>query len=253
MTRTYLLDLDGTMYRGSQIIKEAKIFLDYLIKTNQKFIFLTNNAKRTRKQNVEHMKVLGFTGITEDHFFTSAMAASKQVAMLSENRKCFFIGEAGLRQALQEEGFIFVQEDADFVFVGLQQDATYELYSKALSLLLKGAKLVGTNDDRKIPIGDDYMIGNGAIVEMLAYASGQTSWQIGKPHPPILRQCLSYYNLSKNEVVMIGDNLETDILMCVNQQVESILVCTGVHNEKDIAITNIHPSRVIQKLTDLIK
>ena len=142
MKKTYLIDLDGTMYRGTEIIEGAKEFIDYLIAQDHPFCFLTNNAMRTKRQNVEHMKNMGFTGIEEKHFFTSSMAAARYMAKQdASKRKAWMIGQDGLREALMEEGFVLTKDHADYVFIGLDKSASYEDYSEALDVLLQGATL----------------------------------------------------------------------------------------------------------------
>ena len=126
MKKTYLIDLDGTMYRGSQIIEGAKEFIDALLKNNESFVFLTNNAKRTKRQNVEHMERMGFTGIREDHFFTSSMAAARYAAAHYEGRNAWYIGQDGLKEALVDAGFTIAEENVDLVFVGLDTEGTYD-------------------------------------------------------------------------------------------------------------------------------
>ena len=183
MKKTYFIDLDGTMYRGSQIIEGAKEFIDTLTKRGERFVFLTNNAKRTKRQNVEHMEQMGFTGIREEHFFTSSMAAARYAAAHYEGRNVWYIGQDGLREALEDNGFTVTEQDVDLVFVGLDNTGTYEKYSKALDFLLKGAKLIGTNNDRLLAQPGGFAVGNGSIVAMFEYASGQVSPKIGKPQP----------------------------------------------------------------------
>ena len=251
--KTYLLDLDGTMYHGNTCILEAKLFIDHLLKTNQEFYFLTNNATRTKKQNVEHMQSLGFEGIEEKHFYTSAMAAASYVKSLNQGNRAFYIGEDGLKEALLQEGFEIVDEDVDFVFVGLDRNANYQKYSQALKHLLNKAQLVGTNYDRIIATSHGYDVGNGAIVDLFEYASGQKSLKIGKPYSVILEGCLNYIHKNKDEVILVGDNLETDILLGLNCGVESILVLSGVHSEMDIERLGIKPTKIIKSLTEFIK
>ena len=193
MKKTYFIDLDGTMYRGSQIIEGAKEFIDTLTKRGERFVFLTNNAKRTKRQNVEHMEQMGFTGIREEHFFTSSMAAARYAAAHYEGRNVWYIGQDGLREALEDNGFTVTEQDVDLVFVGLDNTGTYEKYSKALDFLLKGAKLIGTNNDRLLAQPGGFAVGNGSIVAMFEYASGQVSPKIGKPHAPILEEALKYF------------------------------------------------------------
>lgn len=253
MMKTYLIDLDGTMYRGSELIEGAKIFIDELIASKQQFVFLTNNAKRTKKQNVEHMEKMGFTGIKEEHFFTSSMAAASYAASHYDGRNAWYIGQDGLKEALTEKGFTITEEDVDFVFVGLDNTGTYEKYSKALGFLTNGAKLIGTNNDRLLAQPGGFHVGNGSIVAMFEYATGQVSPKIGKPYAPILNEALHYFHLVKDEVVILGDNLETDILLGVENNVDTIFVTTGIHTREDIEKLQIHPTEIVDDLRELIK
>lgn len=248
--KTFLIDLDGTMYRGNDTIPGAKEFIDTCIERKIPFYFLTNNATRTRQENKEHMEKLGFKGIKESHFFTSSMAAAQTICKTSDKRKAYVVGQAGLKEALIENGFEIVEDDADFVFVGLDAHADYQLYSKALSQLMKGARLVGTNSDRKLPDGDSFKIGNGSIVAMFEYASEQISPKIGKPYAPILNEALATFGLTKEEVIIVGDNLETDIMLGVNCGVDTLFVTSGVHSFEDIERFNIHPTYRVHNLME---
>lgn len=251
MKKVYLIDLDGTMYRGDSNIDGVKEFIDDCLDKQIPFYFLTNNATRTLRQNVEHMEKLGFKGICENQFFTSSMAASRHMAKKGYT-KAQYIGMDGLKEALLNENFE-ICEDPQCLFVGLDKNATYQKYTQALQYLLKGAILVGTNDDRLLAHGDTYMVGNGSVVRLFEYASGQTSLRIGKPSKVILEEALEYYHLQKEDCIIIGDNLETDIALGVNEDVKTILVTSGVHNEEDVKRLNIIPDRIIHHLNELIE
>lgn len=249
--KTYLIDLDGTMYRGNENIDGAREFIAYCLKQKIPFYFLTNNATRTKKQNREHMEKLGFSGIQDEHFFTSSMAAARTMRKLGYT-KAQYIGQDGLYEALIENDFV-ISETPECLFVGLDKKADYEKYSKALQYLLKGAKLVGTNSDRLLANGDTFTVGNGAIVDMFEYASGQKSMKIGKPNAPILNEALEYFQLKKEECILLGDNLETDIALGVNEHVATILVTSGVHHEDDVQRLKIYPDRIVASLYELIE
>lgn len=250
--KAYLIDLDGTMYRGNENIDGTKAFIATLLQRKETFAFLTNNATRTKKQNVLHMEKLGFTGIKEEHFFTSSMAAAKHVAAHFTQRDAFYVGQDGMKEALLDNGFCIREDHADFVFVGLDLEGTYAKYSKALRLLLQGAQLVGTNSDRLIAKAGGYNIGNGSIVAMFEYAIGKPSLQIGKPYAPILEEALRYLHLRKEDCILVGDNLETDILLGVENGVETVLVTSGVHNRGDMERLSIHADRVVDNLCELL-
>lgn len=142
--KTLVFDLDGTMYRGTQIIESAHQFLDYCILKKIPFIFLTNNSMRTPQENVKHMEDMGYTNIEPSMFYNSAMAACQYVKKHYDGNRAYYIGKQGMKDALDQEGFIIDDENPGFVFIGLDKDATYKSYSKALSLILNGAKIIGT-------------------------------------------------------------------------------------------------------------
>ncbi|WP_427169186.1 HAD-IIA family hydrolase [Fusobacterium nucleatum] len=251
--KTYIIDLDGTMYSGSTNIDGAREFIDYLQSKNLPYIFLTNNATRTKKQAKEHMLNLGFKNIKEEDFFTSAMATAKFIAKNYPGKKCFMLGESGLEEALKEWNFDIVQENANFVVIGLDRNATYKKYSDALHNILAGAKFIATNPDRLLANNGTFDIGNGAVIDMLEYASGIEAIKIGKPYQIILDILLEEKKLKKEDIILLGDNLETDIKLGYEADVETIMVCSGVHSEKDIARLKVYPSKVIKNLKELIK
>ena len=251
--KTYIIDLDGTMYSGSTNIDGAREFIDYLQSKNLPYIFLTNNATRTKKQAKEHMLNLGFKNIKEEDFFTSAMATAKFIAKNYPGKKCFMLGESGLEEALKEWNFDIVQENANFVVIGLDRNATYKKYSDALHNILAGAKFIATNPDRLLANNGTFDIGNGAVIDMLEYASGIEAIKIGKPYQIILDILLEEKKLKKEDIILLGDNLETDIKLGYNADVETIMVCSGVHTEKDIDRLKVYPSKVVKNLKELTK
>ncbi|TDW13154.1 4-nitrophenyl phosphatase [Breznakia blatticola] len=249
--KTFLIDLDGTMYHGSIMVEGAQAFLDRIKESGNRYIFLTNNATRTLKQNKEHMEAIGFNGIQEEDFFTSSMAAAMHVAENYKERNAYMVGKDGLREALLTNGFHITDKDVDFVFVGLDKDGTYEMYSHALSFLLNGAKLIGTNSDRRLATSEGYAIGNGSVVALFEYASEQKSEKIGKPYAPILNQALRYFDIQKEDVVMVGDNLETDIALGQNTGIDTILITSGVHSRIDVETFGIKPTYIVDSLDEI--
>lgn len=250
--KTLLLDLDGTMYRGTQIMEGGKAFMDAMQKKHHPYLFLTNNSKRTGKQNVLYMEKMGYTGLKPSDFFTSAMAAALYANKHYLKRRAYYIGEDGLKEALLAQGFVLVEEEPDFVFIGLDQAADYQKYSKAINALAHGATLIGTNHDRLLAQPNGFALGNGSVVAMMEYASGQQSPRIGKPYAPILEEALAYIGCQKEDVMLVGDNLETDIKLGVDHGVETAFVLGGVHTEADIERLQIKPDHIYNSLLDLL-
>lgn len=249
----YLIDLDGTMYRGTQPIEGARQWVESLLSKGIPFLFLTNNSARSCAQMKENMEKMGFKGIEVKHFYSSAMASAAYVAKNYTSRRVFMIGEEGLKEALNKQGFEIISKDADFVFVGLNRMGNYELYSEAIRELLKGAILVGTNNDRILLSENGANIGNGSIVSMMEYASNQVALKIGKPHPVILQEALLHMQVSKDEMILVGDNMETDILLGFNEGMETIFVSTGVHSFEQSQAYNFKATHSISNLEQLIR
>lgn len=252
-TKLYLIDLDGTMYRGNTLIPEALVFLNYLQKHQIPYVFVTNNAMRTPAQIRQKMERMGYRNLKDEDFFTSAMAAVSYMKKTSDAYRAFCIGEEGLQKAVWEAGYQLDEEHAQLVFVGLDRQANYMLYSKAMRLLYEeGALLVGTNQDRRLPDGDSFLIGNGAILEMLNYAAQKASITIGKPSGYMMEETLAYVKRNKADCIVIGDNLETDIAFAKDNGVASIMVTSGVHSEMDALHFRIQPDVIVSSLKELI-
>ncbi len=248
----YMIDLDGTMYHGTKILPGAKDFINCLIENNIGFIFLTNNSSRTQEQAAMHMIKMGFKGIKPEMFYTSAMAAADTISRRFPNKKkAAYIGESGMKNALLDYGFTIEPDNPDFLFVGLDRNATYRDYSYAVRTLKNGAILVGTNNDRILLSQEGANIGNGSIVAMFEYATSQEAIKIGKPHPAIIEGALRYAGVNKEDVIILGDNLETDIICGINAGIDTILVTTGVNNMEDCYKLNIHPTYIVDNLSRL--
>ncbi len=248
--KTLVFDLDGTMYRGTSIIQSACDFLNLCIEKKVPFYFLTNNSLRTRQENVEHMMNMGYTNIDADMFYNSAMASVQYVKHHYSQRKAYYVGKNGLKEALEQEGFTITEDHPDFVFVGLDKSATYDVYSKALDHLLQGSKLIGTNKDRVLASPKGFEVGNGSVVALFEYASQQVSPDIAKPSGVMLDLFLEHTHLNKEDIVLIGDNLDTDIKLGYDHGVETIFVQTGVHTISDLKNHPVKPDVVLETLMD---
>lgn len=251
--KCYFIDLDGTMYWGTKVIDGAIQWIDHLLDHHIKFIFLTNNSSRTQAQACNHMLKMGFRGIKPEHFYTSAMAAADKIAREYPTKKeAYYIGEDGIKEALINNGFNINPEKADFLFIGLDRNATYQDYSYALRLAHEGAKLVGTNNDRILLSEKGVNVGNGSVVALFEYATNTEAIKIGKPHNAIVEGALRYAKVSKEDVAIVGDNLETDILCGNNAGIETIFVTTGVHNMEDCYRLDIKPTYIVANLIGLM-
>lgn len=252
--KTMIFDLDGTLYRGTAPIEAGIRAIEFCQAHDIPYLFLTNNSMRTPQENAEHMLKMGYPNIRAEDFVNSAMAAvawaSKYCAKTGTPRTAWMIGQAGMKEALELEGFAITEDHPAFVFIGLDKSADYAKYSRALGFLLNGAKLIGTNMDRILAKPGGFEVGNGSVVTLFEYATGQKSPDIAKPSAPILETALNKLHISKEEAVIIGDNLETDIALGYNNQVQTLFVQSGVHKESDIERLGIIPDETVASLDE---
>src|SRR5947209_11493041 len=171
MRHGYLIDMDGVLYRGSELIPGADQFIRELRVREIAFRFLTNNSQRTRRDVVAKLSRMGID-VEEEHIFTCAMATARFLALQKPNGTAFVIGEGGLLTALHNNGYAIVDRDPDFVVVGEGRTFNAEMLEAALNMVLGGARLVATNPDPNCPTATGTRPGCGAIVAMLEAASG---------------------------------------------------------------------------------
>src|SRR5438128_10626088 len=141
MKHGYLIDMDGVLYRGSELIPGADSFIRELRARNVPFRLLTNNSQRTRRDVVAKVARLGID-VEEEHIFTCAMATARFLARQKPGGTAFVIGEGGLLTALHQNGYAIVDKDPDYVVVGGGRTLNFEMAEAALRLILGGAKLM---------------------------------------------------------------------------------------------------------------
>jgi NagD protein len=246
----YLIDMDGVIYRGSQLIPGADRFIDELRVNNIPFLFLTNNSQRTRRDVATKLQRLGIE-VEEEHVFTCAMATARFLARQKPNGTASVIGEGGLLTALHQNGYAIVDRDPDYVVVGEGRTLNFEMVESALGMILGGAKLVATNLDPNCPTQDGMRPGCGAIVALLEAAAGVKAFSVGKPSPVMLRAARKELGLTTDQTIVIGDTMETDILGGVQLGFKTILVLSGGTRREDLARYAYRPDKVVESIADL--
>ena len=246
----FLIDMDGVIYRGGQLIDGAGRFIRRLCDDNIPFRFLTNNSRRTRRDVMMRLRTMGID-VEEDHVFTCAMATARFLAQAKPNGSAYVIGEGGLLTALHNNGYAVVDKDPDFVVVGECRTFSAENLDKALNMILGGAKLVATNMDPNCPTQGGMRIGCGAIVALLEAASGQKAFSVGKPSPVMMRGARKTLGLDAARTVMIGDTMETDILGGVEIGYRTALVLTGSTKRADLPNYAYEPTWVFDSIADI--
>jgi NagD protein len=246
----YLIDMDGVIYRGHDLIPGADVFIHELRSQNIPFLFLTNNSQRTRRDVATRLHRLGIA-VEEEHVFTCAMATARFLAQQQPRGTAYVIGEGGLLTALHNNGYAIVDHDPDYVVVGEGRTLSFEMAEAALNMVRGGAKLIATNLDPHCPTQSGSRPGCGALVALLEAASGVKAFSVGKPSPVMMRAACKELGLGAGQVVMIGDTMDTDILGGVQLGCRTVLVLSGGTRREDLRHYAYRPDLVVDSIADL--
>ena len=249
MKHGYLIDMDGVLYRGKNLIPGSDSFIRQLRAKNIPFRLLTNNSQRTRRDVAMKLSRLGIE-VEEEHVFTSAMATARFLANQKPGGTAFVIGEGGLLTALNHNGYAVVDHDPDYVVVGEGRTFNIEQVDAAVRMILGGAKLIATNLDPNCPVENGLRPGCGAMVAMLETATGLKAFSVGKPSPVMMRDARKELGLRTDETTMIGDTMETDILGAVQLGYHSVLVLSGGTQRNDLQRYAFGPEIVVESLAE---
>ncbi len=245
-----LIDMDGVIYRGSELIPGADRFIQALKEQDIPFLFLTNNSQRTRRDVRMKLTRMGID-VEEHHIFTCAMATARFVAKHRPGGTAYVIGESGLLQALHQNGYAIVDHDPDFVIVGEGRTVTLDALEQAVTMVLGGAKLIATNLDPNCPTNTGTRPGCGATVAYIETATGMTAFSCGKPSPIMMRAARKELDLPTAATVMIGDTMSTDILGGVQMGYRTILTLTGTTSRDDLPEFAYGPDAVINSIASI--
>ncbi len=241
-----LLDLDGTVYRGSQAVPGAARFLERLRFEDVPYLFVTNRANRTPEEICRRLRLLDIPCEVEE-VLTSAQATAEWIG----EGRVFMIGEEGMEGALLEKGLTITDRDPGYVVVSLDTSVDYEKLERASILIRGGARFVSTNPDLVVNTDKGLSPGNGAICQAITAATGAEPFVVGKPEKVIMEIALRRLGLPKEETVLVGDNLATDIAAGVAAGIRTALLLTGVTSREDAESSPLAPTWVVEGYDEL--
>lgn len=254
MYHYFLIDLDGTLYRGEEKIPDAPPFLHWLRQEGIPFAILTNNSTRSPAQVAGKLRQMGFK-VHPEEIYTSSIATAEYLKGKAKGKRIYAIGEEGLYEALHLAGFTLVDgqdpNGVDVVVCGLDREVTYEKLARAALAIRAGASFIGTNEDRALPTERGFLPGAGSLIRLLAATTEVEPLYIGKPSSLIIQMALINYGFIREETVLIGDNLRTDILSGIHGGIETILLYTGVTTPEEARRSDIKATHSFHSLTEV--
>lgn len=246
----YLIDLDGTIYKGKERIPAGEAFIHELQARKIPYLLVTNNTTRTPKM-IQQMLAERFNVQTPlATIYTASLATVDYMDDMNRGKTAYVIGEKGLKDAIFQAGYTEDQENPAYVVVGLDTQLTYEKLTLATLAIQKGALFIGTNPDLNIPTERGLLPGAGTIVQLLEAATRIEAVYIGKPMPIIMNKSLEHLGLARKDVLMVGDNYLTDIMAGIKNDIATLLVTTGFTKPEEVIGLPIAPTHVVSSLAE---
>lgn len=244
--------MDGVIYHGSRLLPGAKEFVSWLQKENKKYLFLTNNSGLTQKDLREKLLRMGLD-VPEERFYTSALATAEFLKLQAPDCSVYALGEAGLMVALRDVGIRMNDTDPDYVVLGEGKDYSLETLTKAVNLVMKGARLIGANSDVSGPVENGIAPSCGALVAPIEIATGKQAYFCGKPNPLMMRTGLRLLGCHSEDAVIIGDRMDTDIVAGTESGIATVLVLSGISDESTPLKYAYQPTVVLSGVGDIVK
>ncbi len=248
----FICDMDGVIYHGSRVLDGVKEFITWLQDNDKRFVFLTNSPEKTPHELSMKLERMGLH-VSADHFYTSAMATAAFLTSQKPGCTAYVIGEAALIKALYDQRIYMNDVNPDYVVVGETRSYSFEKIEKAIELVNKGAKLIGTNPDIIGPTERGVMPATGSLIAPIEIATGKKAYFVGKPNPLMLRHGLKRIDCHSSEIVFIGDRMDTDIIAGIESNVDTLLVLSGVTSLEDIDKFPYRPKYILNGVYELVK
>jgi NagD protein len=248
---SWLIDMDGVLVREEQPIPGAERFIARLRERGTPFLVLTNNSIYTRRDLAARLTASGLD-VPEEAIWTSALATARFLEDQRPRGTAFVIGEAGLTTALHDAGYTLTERAPDYVVLGETRTYSFERITRAIRLIVDGARFIATNPDPIGPTADGPLPATGSVAALISHASGVDPYFVGKPNPLMMRSALNAIDAHSETAAMIGDRMDTDVVSGLEAGMETILVLSGVTTREEAERYPYRASRIVESVADLL-
>ena len=247
----FICDMDGVIYLGNQLLPGVREFVNWLNENGKQFLFLTNSSERSPKELRQKLQRMGLD-IDEEHFYTSALATAAFLKKQAPGCTAFVIGAPGLLNALYDVGVTMNDVDPDYVIVGETASYNYEVITKAVRLVLNGARLIATNSDLTGPTEFGIAPACRSLVAPIELATGKKAYFMGKPNPLMMRTGQHLLGVHSEEAAMVGDRMDTDVIAGMESGLATVLVLSGCTSRADINDYPYRPTYILNGVGEIV-
>ena len=251
--KLFLLDMDGTIYLDHLVFEGTHDFLNQIKKNGGRYLFVTNNSSKSVSAYVEKLRRIGICAYEED-FLTSTDATIIYLNEYAKGKKIYSFGTRSFTEQLKSAGITVtteLEDDIDMLVISNDTELTFKKLDDASILLGRGVEYIATNPDWVCPTSYGYVPDCGSFAEMLFRATGRKPKFIGKPEPEMLLLAMHKFGYTKDETLMVGDRVYTDIASGYNAGVDTVFVLSGEGTLEDAKNTDTKPTYIMKNIREL--
>jgi len=248
----FAIDMDGTIYKGNIVIPGAVEFIEYLKDNNIPFVFLTNNSSNARDHYSSKLNRMGFD-VEAERILTSTVATARFITENRKGKKVYPLATPDVMRELTELGIDIVDEHPDIVLLSFDRTITFDKINTAYHFIVGGAEFIATHPDDLCPTEEAYDVDIGPFIRLFESLTGKKALIIGKPNEFMLEMAALEMNVPKEQIVMVGDRLYTDMRMAHDAGTMSVMVLSGEAKVEDLEDTEIKPTFVVGSVKDIVR
>ena len=250
MISGFVIDMDGTIYKGGKAIPGAPGFIDELKKRKVPFVFLTNNSAHGRRFYYEKVRGMGFD-VGLENILTSTIATIRYLKGHRPGKTVYPLGSPQFNEEIRAAGITVDDRDPDIVLLAFDTTMSYEKINNAYHFLTAGSELIATHPDDLCPTEDGYDVDIGPFIRLFESITDRKATVIGKPNRRMLEMAAEAMDADVNDLVMVGDRLYTDIKMAYDNGITSVLVLTGETKMGDLEASDVKPTFIVDSVADI--
>ncbi|NYI08178.1 HAD-IIA family hydrolase [Allostreptomyces psammosilenae] len=248
---SWLTDMDGVLVHEGKPIPGAEDFLRTLRESGKPFLVLTNNSMYTPRDLHARLADMGLD-VPIESIWTSALATAKFLTGQRPGGTAYVLGESGLTTALHEAGYILTEREPDYVVLGETRTYSFEAITKAIRLIVDGARFIATNPDNTGPSEEGVLPATGSVAALITEATGVEPYFVGKPNPLMMREALNTLSAHSETTAMIGDRMDTDVVAGMEAGLRTFLVLTGTTTREQVDRFPYRPTKVVESIADVV-
>lgn len=250
----FLFDMDGTLYLGDQLYPFTKELLATIREKGKRYLFMTNNSSKSVLDYVKKLAKLGIEAKEED-FITSSQATAYYLKLHHAGARLYVCGTNSLKEELRKNGFEVTEnlDEVDCIVMGFDTELTFKKLEDVSKLLLtRELPYIATNPDYVCPTEYGSVPDCGSVCDMIYNATKKRPIVIGKPEALMPQLAMQQHGYAKEETVVIGDRIYTDIKSGLNAGITTILVMSGETTQEILDASEDKPHIVMQDASEMI-